>query len=163
MGMSRIDESRLGPAYTRARLRIPDKLAGANKLEREWARRFEWDHAPDSGVDPWPVLWRFEKFRVQLAPKTWYTVDFWVLFSDGHVECQEVKQTHRATKKQRLNAQLAGKPEPKGTTGWKDDARVKFKVAADSFPELHWIAVEKQLDGTWTQTRVQDLFKRTKS
>jgi hypothetical protein len=57
------------------------------------------------------VDWWFEAIKLRLADKTWYTPDFAVLMADGTLELHEVKGF------------------------WRDDARVKIKVAA----EQHWL------------------------
>lgn len=64
------------------------------------------------------VWYRFEGVKFRLADKTFYTPDFAVMTKDGFLECHEVKGF------------------------WEDDARVKIKVAADSYP-LRFIAVTK--------------------
>lgn len=69
------------------------------------------------------VLWyRFEPFRLTLAPKTYYRSDFLVQLASGHLEVHEVKGF------------------------WTDDARVKIKVAAAMLPIFKFIAVRK-VDG----------------
>lgn len=141
----------------RAKLRLPDKYAGMNATERGWAlllegvaRYTEIGAARHSDI----VSWKYEAHKFRLADMTWFTPDFEVLYGDGHVELHEVKAVHRPTKAMRARGIT------KGTTGWKDDARVKFKVAAETFPEYQWVAVEKQLDGSYTTTYAEDLFKR---
>ena len=62
----------------------------------------------------------FEKIKLKLAPKTFYTPDFFVLRGDGVLEIVEVKGH------------------------WEDDARVKIKVAAEQFPFLIFRAVKKR-------------------
>ena len=59
----------------------------------------------------------FERIKFKLAPKTFYTPDFYVVTP----ECIEIH-------------------EVKGH--WEDDARVKIKVAAEMFPEFKWLAVQ---------------------
>lgn len=59
----------------------------------------------------------FEKVKFKLAPKTFYTPDFYVVTPDC-IEIHEVKGH------------------------WQDDARVKIKVAAEMFPEFKWVAVQ---------------------
>ncbi len=56
------------------------------------------------------VLWKFEGVKLRLAKNTFYTPDFMVVNADGHVEFHETKGF------------------------WRDDARVKLKVAAEQFP-----------------------------
>lgn len=71
------------------------------------------------------IAWyRFEGLKLRLADNTFYTPDWVLMRSDGALECHEVKGF------------------------WTDDARVKIKVAAASFP-LRFIAVSvaKKADG----------------
>lgn len=57
------------------------------------------------------VAWyRFEGIKLRLADNTFYTPDFVLMLSDGIIECHEVKGF------------------------WRDDARVKIKIAADMYP-----------------------------
>src|SRR6478736_4295665 len=51
----------------------------------------------------------FESIKLKLAKKTWFTVDFWIIWKDGTIEAREVKGH------------------------WEDDARVKIKVAAEMY------------------------------
>jgi hypothetical protein len=67
----------------------------------------------------------FEAVKLRLADKTFYTCDFAVLPKDGFLEMHEVKGF------------------------WQDDARVKIKVAAATFP-FRFIAVTKKGNG-WTR------------
>ena len=61
---------------------------------------------------------RFEAVKLRLAAKaTWYTPDFMVFANDGLVEFHEVKGF------------------------WRDDARLKWKVAGETFPEFRFIAI----------------------
>ncbi len=70
------------------------------------------------------VWWLFEGVKLRLADNTFYTPDFAVMTSFGHIEMHEVKGY------------------------WHDDARVKIKVAAALFP-FRFIAVmaQKKKDG----------------
>ena len=71
------------------------------------------------------VAWyAFEPVSWKLAKNTTYTPDFLVLQDDGSVECHEVKGY------------------------WRDDARVKIKVAARQFPFIRFVAVKK-IQGGW--------------
>jgi len=68
------------------------------------------------------VLWfGFEKIKVKLARRTYYTADFTVLLANGAFEFHEVKGH------------------------WEEDARVKIKVAAEQFP-FRFIGVKKDGD-----------------
>ena len=55
------------------------------------------------------VFYEFEPWKLKLAPATFYNPDFSVLMPSGRIELHESKGH------------------------WEDDARVKFKVAAERF------------------------------
>ena len=61
--------------------------------------------------------WKFEPFKLKLADKTYFAVDFTLVMLDGLIECHETKGH------------------------WEDDARVKIKVAARMFPEFKFVGV----------------------
>jgi hypothetical protein len=63
--------------------------------------------------------WKFEPLRLILAPKTTYAPDFMVVDLNDEIEFHEVKGW------------------------WRDDARVKIKVAAAAFPWFRFVAVSK--------------------
>lgn len=66
------------------------------------------------------VWWKFEAIKLRLADNTHYTVDFFVMKSNGELEAHEVK-------------------------GYMfDDANVKIKIAASIFPFRFFIARAKQ-------------------
>lgn len=90
-----------------------------NKTEAAYAARLEAMKAAGEISD-----YRFECVKLRLADKTFYTPDFMVLRPDGAFEMHEVKGF------------------------WEDDARVKIKVAAESFP-FKFVAVRRQ-KGAWT-------------
>ena len=57
------------------------------------------------------VVWyRFEGLKLRLADNTFYTPDFAVMLANGQLECHETKGF------------------------WREDARVKIKVAAEQYP-----------------------------
>jgi len=60
--------------------------------------------------------WRFEAIKLRLAKATWYTPDFSEIQPDNSVIFYEVK------------------------VRWEDDARAKFKIAAETFREYRFIA-----------------------
>jgi hypothetical protein len=70
------------------------------------------------------IDWKFEAFKIRLAKKTYYTTDFMVLMADRTIRMYEVKGR------------------------WEDDARVKFKAAAEKLPWFTWIAAKREA-GTW--------------
>ncbi|MDR2219740.1 MAG: DUF1064 domain-containing protein [Methylobacillus sp.] len=66
------------------------------------------------------VLWyRFEGMKLRLADNTFYTPDFAVMLANRQLEAHEVKGF------------------------WRDDARVKIKVAAEMYP-FRFIAVTRK-------------------
>jgi hypothetical protein len=69
------------------------------------------------------IWWKFEAIKLRLADATFYTPDFLVLPSDSCLEVHEVKGF------------------------WRDDARVKIKVAASLFP-FRFIAITRK-NGGW--------------
>lgn len=71
--------------------------------------------------------YRFEGIKLRLADNTFYSPDFAVMRADGQMELHEVKGY------------------------WRDDAKVKIKVAADQYP-MRFIAVKalpKKQGGGW--------------
>lgn len=74
------------------------------------------------------VAWfKFEGVKLRLADNTFYTPDFAVMLTSGHLECHEVKGY------------------------WQDDARAKIKIAADLYP-FGFVAVKaktKKEGGGW--------------
>ena len=74
------------------------------------------------------LCWLFEPITFRLADKTRYTPDFMVQYPDGLIEFAEVKGF------------------------WRDDARVKWKVVAEQFPQFVFAAVQernKKAGGGW--------------
>ena len=69
--------------------------------------------------------WRFEAIKLRLADKTFYTPDFIAVTKDGEIYLYEVKGH------------------------WEDDARVKVKVAAEMFPEFHFVGVTWDKRAGW--------------
>lgn len=63
--------------------------------------------------------YRFEGLKFRLADKTFYTPDYLVVHED-RFECHEVKGF------------------------WRDDARVKIKVAAAMYPWIKFVAVSRK-------------------
>lgn len=82
------------------------KAGAMNKTERQYSEMLELrKHA---GEITW---WAFEPFKIRLADRTFYDVDFAVLLANGELEVHEVKGGFVT-----------------------DDGRVKVKVAAELFP-----------------------------
>ncbi|MGP1363603.1 DUF1064 domain-containing protein [Neisseria sicca] len=99
------------------------KTGEMNKTEAAYAEYLE--QQKQQGV----ILWyRFEGVKLRLADKTFYTPDFAVMTANGTMEMHEVKGF------------------------WQDDARVKIKVAAESYP-FRFVAVKakcKKDGGGWS-------------
>ena len=85
-----------------------------NKTEAEYAQLLAM--RKQAGEVAW---YRFEGVKLRLADKTFYSPDFAVMLANGQLEMHEVKGF------------------------WRDDARVKIKVAAEQFP-FRFIAVRKR-------------------
>ena len=90
------------------------KTGQMNKTETEYAEHLQ--ILKNCGEIVW---YRFEGMKFRLADNTFYTPDFAVMRSDGHLEMHEVKGY------------------------WHDDARVKIKVAAEMYP-VEFLAVRKK-------------------
>lgn len=106
MGLSRADLERAGIDV--AKLLGKARVAPGdemNKTERRYADLLE---ARRLGGEL--AYWFFGAVKLKLAEKTYYTPDFMVVLASGEVEFHEVKGF------------------------WRDDARVKIKVAARMFP-----------------------------
>lgn len=85
-----------------------------NKWEQEYAQYLE--AARQAGTIRW---YGFEAIKLRLASGTYYTPDFAVLNTDNELEFREIKGF------------------------WRDDALVKFKVAAEHFP-FRFLALRKK-------------------
>ena len=90
---------------------------GMNKLEAEYAQLLGLLKHGGSILD-----WRYEPIKLRLAHNTFYTPDFLVIQSDGF-EFHETKGFMR------------------------DDAAVKLKVAAQTYPWFTFILVQKSKSG----------------
>lgn len=83
----------------------PAKTPKMNKTEAAYARRLE--ALKFNGEVLW---WAFEPVNIRLADNTFYRIDFMVQLASGEIQCHEVKGF------------------------WREDARVKIKVAAALLP-----------------------------
>jgi len=104
----------------KARLGLPD--SGMNKLEQRYAQEVLTPRLL-AGELAW---FEYEPLRLAIAPNTTYTPDFCALRVDGGFECHEVKQM------------WVGK-DGSERVGYKEDARVKVKLAAQAFPFFEFI------------------------
>jgi hypothetical protein len=100
------------------------KAGAMNKTEGEYASMLELRKR--AGELIW---WAFEPFKIRLADRTFYDVDFAVMLADGRLEVHEVKGGFIT-----------------------DDAMVKLKVASEHFPAAFFLCQKKQR--AWTVTAV---------
>ena len=77
----------------------------------------------------------FEPVKLRLADSTFYTPDFMVVAEDGTIEFHEVKGAKRQ----------GGRT----IAVWREDARVKIKIAAEQFPMFRFVAVHELAPGRW--------------
>jgi hypothetical protein len=91
---------------------------GMNQTEKRYAERLE-----ALRINGTVRLWAFEKVKIRLADNTFYTPDFFVVMADDTIEFHETKGF------------------------WEDDARVKIKVAAETFPARFLAA--RLVKGVW--------------
>lgn len=107
------------PARPRAKVRVKGGPRKMNSLERAWAAVLEARQA--AGEVQW---WAWERVKFRLADGCYYTPDFVAILADGTIEVTETKGFMR------------------------DDALVKFKVAAEQFPWATWRMVRRR-KGQW--------------
>lgn len=80
------------------------------------------------------LRFEFEPIKLRLADRTWYSPDFLVVTDAGIIELHEVKGH------------------------WEDDARVKFKVAAELHPWFQFVGVTHPNKATgWKFERLKPL------
>ncbi len=96
------------------------KPGAMNKTEAEYAQMLELRKR--AGEVLW---WAFEPFKIRLADRTFYDVDFGVMLADGRLEVHEVKGGFIT-----------------------DDGRVKLKIAAEHFPAQFFLCQKTR--GAWT-------------
>lgn len=78
--------------------------------------------------------WWFEAMTLRLADDCRYTVDFVVIAEDDTLEMIDVKAWWKKARK----------------VGWTEDARIKWRTAAEMFPLFAFVAVWQQ-DGEWKE------------
>ena len=76
------------------------------------------------------VWWAFEPFKIRLAARTFYDVDFGLMLADGRLEVHEVKGSYAAP-----------------------DSLVKLKIAAEHFPAPFFLA--RLVRKAWTVEAVR--------
>jgi hypothetical protein len=101
------------------------KAGKMNKTEEEYAQRL--DALKHAGEIAW---YKFEGLRLRLGDGCGYTPDFAVMKSNGLMECHEVKGARAI---------------------FRDDAKVKVKVAAQMYPFRFIVVypVPKKKGGGW--------------
>lgn len=82
----------------------------------------------------------YEPVKLRLAKGCFYTPDFMVVENDGTITVYEVKDWRSGSKKHPLK-KLKG--------FWREDARIKLKVAARLFPMLRFMAATKDPGLGW--------------
>ena len=92
----------------------PKRDGTMNKTEQAYAHHLDWLKSEGEVLE-----YRFESVTLRLAKRTRYTPDFMLIMDDGTIELHEVKGF------------------------WRDDARVKIKVAAEMYPMFRFVAVKK--------------------
>lgn len=92
--------------------------------------RFEREHLAREKVAGTIAWYAFEAIKLRIAPRTFLTVDFFVLYADGSLECIDVKGAKAIVE---------------------EDAKVKMKVAAATFPFRFKLAFPRprKLGGGW--------------
>jgi hypothetical protein len=112
------DAARIDPA--KASGRATREAGKMNRLEARYA-----EHLEVRKMFGEIAKWRFEPWKLRLAPKTYYDPDFEVVMPDGKIEIHETKGH------------------------WEDDARVKIKVAATMFSEFGFVGVTWNKKAGW--------------
>lgn len=97
----------------KARARGKHEPGRMNGLESKYAQQLYTRKVVGEIAD-----YRFEALKLRLADLTFYTPDFMVINASREIELHEVKGY------------------------WEDDARVKIKVAAEMFPEFHFVGIQ---------------------
>lgn len=126
-----------GKASGRRKRHIPGEM---NKAEALFAETLE--------ARPDVLSWEFERWTVTLADGCKLTPDFRCLIDRaGVIETvfYEVKAQWNRKMKRKAGTVKVRKAH------WEDDARVKFKMAAELHPEYHWIGVSRNQDGTYQE------------
>ena len=102
----------------------PSRVEGMNKTEAQYSYELDMQQI-DGVVDRY---W-FERIKFKLAYKTFYTPDFLVRYTDGRLQCVEIKGFLR------------------------DDAAVKFKLAREMFPWAEFVML-RRVKGEWVEVNI---------
>ena len=133
-----IDITRLSP-HAQQQIRDEQARRAAERQARQQAtvsKSHEPEQQQSRGMNKWESMYDeelvqrkfageiqwfgYEAIKLRLAKATTYTPDFTVVLEDGSVEFHEVKGF------------------------WRDDARVKIKVAAEMFPWARFVVVTRK-------------------
>jgi hypothetical protein len=95
----------------------PQQERGMNRTEHAYSNHLALRKAAGEILE-----FGYERIKLRLADKTFYTPDFDVVLADGTLEMHEVKGF------------------------WEEDARVKIKVAAAIYP-FRFVGVQKAAEG----------------
>lgn len=106
---------------------LPEFDPYANQLERDYASLLGARKQAGDILD-----WKYQPLRLLLAYKTSYTPDFVVVTRESRLACHEVKGF------------------------WREDARVKIKVAARLFPWFSFCACQRKTKKAgWTFEEIE--------
>ena len=119
----------------RARGRVRHVSGHMNKTEYEYSAYLDGLKALGKITS-----WKFEAVKLKLADKTYFTADFVVQDAEGFLEFVDVKATKRS--KNAAGESIEGALS-------EDDAAVKVKVAAQTFPWFDFTVVFKRKSGYW--------------
>ncbi len=99
----------------RARWRPSKSVGRMNATEQRFEASVLYPRALCGEIEK---CWTYESHKFRLADNTFYTPDFVVYRADGLIELIDVK----------------------GSGGWEQHTRIKFKVAAELYPRYVWVA-----------------------
>lgn len=102
--------------------------AAMNKTEAAFARWLQ-----EQQLAGQITRWRFEPMKLRLAKNTFYTPDF-ISYQLGETFIPEFADIPSYRAWQIVIYEVKGY--------WQDDARVKFKMAVELFPEFNFVVVE---------------------
>lgn len=111
--------NRSNPERVEGKSQTRRQIGDMNGLENKYAHWLEGERLAGR-----IHAWKFEPLGLRLAERCTYNPDFLVIYPDGRTEIHEVKGH------------------------WEDDALVKIKVAAESFPWWYFKAVQLR-GGQW--------------
>lgn len=114
--------------WTRSELAAHERKDKPVKPNPQDRFRSKWEREYATRLTSGGERWMYEAIKLRLAGNTFYTPDFFLPRSLKFVEVKGF---------------------------WRDDARVKIKVAAEMFPMFEFIAVTKdRRSGEWTEEQI---------